>query len=724
MKGLVGYITPPTSQDSKNHVPKMLKYLNFPGIENNFHEHHSPNFSLGFAKHSKHRTPDINSFISNDEAVLYINGLIFNKEELVNYLPGKAGDKNIPLAQLIYLLYKEKGVDFLRKLNGQFSIFIYDKTRGNIYLVRDQMGIQPLYYAFHKNILIFGSTVKSVAMHPLVNIALDWNSCMGLSHEYGDRLGFDDGTILQGVKALPEGNYLKYNTVSQDFTIEEYWNLSSDTISFSKNIEQDIYDLVRDAVLIRAKCSDDMSALFSGGLDSSIILSVASQSVGLSTYFNTNILNYQNGDVSRGFQLSQKNKVKTDFLLPSAKGNKFSADDWKQVLLVCENTFTNPITLSKLLLFRYAFNKHSYPDASLFLSGLGSDQFNGGIIQEISGYFGDTQEEQWTHFEENLNKLEYDYALHQKNKNMHTFYPYFKPGYLYDLAGRENFNTSWKKLLYNKKKCFSRLYLYATQQFASHNNIFGLYPFLDHRLISLFFNLDPELYSSFFVDKAILRRIFKDDVGEEIAETSKVAGTNIYQHFGTYELLFDTFKGALFDEAVAYLESEHKNKFNIDSIADTFKEAEETKQFDTIRRPIEILNAALFEASLKEEHPINIPASFVPTGIEPKNHRHIEQSLKERYNIKDQKTLSTDENIVSFKDNAKIVFDKKDSVFLAKENILLFELSDQKWINFLDKIYQQPQELTTILETLDIDMEHIQDCIDIALEYDILEITS
>ena len=74
--------------------------------------------------------------------------------------------KQTLILKLYHMLMKQ-GIDFIKKLNGMFSIGIYDKGLKNFFLIRDRVGIKPLYFFILKNSLFFSSEINSLISNPV-----------------------------------------------------------------------------------------------------------------------------------------------------------------------------------------------------------------------------------------------------------------------------------------------------------------------------------------------------------------------------------------------------------------------------------------------------------------------------------------------------------------------------------------------------------------------------
>ena len=78
-------------------------------------------------------------------------------------------------------LYELEGINFLEKLNGMFSIAIYDDRTEELILVRDRIGVKPLYFYKERNKIIFASEIKSILQSAIKNQTYQHK---GISHYF------------------------------------------------------------------------------------------------------------------------------------------------------------------------------------------------------------------------------------------------------------------------------------------------------------------------------------------------------------------------------------------------------------------------------------------------------------------------------------------------------------------------------------------------------------
>ena len=123
------------------------------------------NVGLGFRRLSIIDLSTGHQPMCNEDETIWVvmNGEIYNYLNLRNDLI-KCGHKfksNSDTEVLVHL-YEEHGIDFISKLRGMFAIGLYDKFNNKLVLVRDRVGIKPLFYALNGEELIFGSELKEV----------------------------------------------------------------------------------------------------------------------------------------------------------------------------------------------------------------------------------------------------------------------------------------------------------------------------------------------------------------------------------------------------------------------------------------------------------------------------------------------------------------------------------------------------------------------------------
>lgn len=203
------------------------------------------------------------------------NGEVYNftelREELQNrgYIFRTKTD-----TEVVVNLYEEYGIDFVKKLRGMFAIGIFDIANDRLVLVRDHVGIKPLYYyqkPGNKN-LVFASEIKSIIEYPGVKREIDHKALdLFLTLEYIPA----PYSIFKGIRKLKAGHILIYEKGKID--TRPYWKVEKKEVStqFSE-LKEHFHFLLKEAVKMRMISDVPLGAFLSGGIDSSSIVSAMS----------------------------------------------------------------------------------------------------------------------------------------------------------------------------------------------------------------------------------------------------------------------------------------------------------------------------------------------------------------------------------------------------------------------------------------------------------------
>jgi asparagine synthase (glutamine-hydrolysing) len=178
--------------------------------------------------------------------------------------------------EVIAHAWDDAGPACLDELDGMFAIALWDAREGRLHLVRDRLGIKPLYYAVLPDQLVFGSELRALLAHPGVSRSLDLRALSRyLLHEYVPA----PAAMLQGVQKLPAGRRLEYRDGA--VTEHAYW-----TFAFRPeprgSVQERAHELRRvlDAAVAKELVSDvPLGILLSGGIDSSAVAALAARHV-------------------------------------------------------------------------------------------------------------------------------------------------------------------------------------------------------------------------------------------------------------------------------------------------------------------------------------------------------------------------------------------------------------------------------------------------------------
>lgn len=221
--------------------------------------------------------------MSNPEGTIWItfNGEIYNHAELRADLEAKGYRyrSRTDTETLIYA-YQEYGIGFIGKLYGMFGMVIWDSRRDRMLVVRDRLGVKPVYYTQNNGAFFYASEIKALLEHPDISRAVNPQALY-------DYLSFyitpPDETIFDGIRKLEAGHYL---IIEKDGSVrkEQYWDITNmseqyDAADLAREdfcVER-IRRLLRDSIRLRMIADVPFGVLLSGGVDSSLNVALMSE---------------------------------------------------------------------------------------------------------------------------------------------------------------------------------------------------------------------------------------------------------------------------------------------------------------------------------------------------------------------------------------------------------------------------------------------------------------
>jgi asparagine synthase (glutamine-hydrolysing) len=211
---------------------------------------------------------------------IVFNGEIYNYRELRDELRS-AGEpfQTVSDTEVILRQYRRSGLDGLLALNGMFAAAIWDRRSRELHLVRDRMGVKPLYYFWNGRVFGFASEIKALLRLPAVARVVEPQAIWDyLTFRYVP----GPGTVWRHIWKLPPAHRL---TISRGTppAIERWWEIPRPaTLSKLSDREAtcEFGGLFVDAVKRRMVADVPVGIMLSGGIDSSAVASVAVESHG------------------------------------------------------------------------------------------------------------------------------------------------------------------------------------------------------------------------------------------------------------------------------------------------------------------------------------------------------------------------------------------------------------------------------------------------------------
>lgn len=220
--------------------------------------------------------------LSNEDSTLWIayNGEIYNFPELREELAARGHMfKTRTDTETVLHSYEEWGVACVEKLRGMFAAAIWDSREQKLVLIRDRLGIKPLYYTLLPDkTLVFGSELKAILAYPHIVRKLEPQALdIFLTLEYIPA----PLSIFKNIYKLPAGSYLVYN--QGEIRMQKYWDLPDPGIKEGAEAgaapalsweacQEELYALLKESVKMRLISDVPLGAFLSGGIDSSCIV--------------------------------------------------------------------------------------------------------------------------------------------------------------------------------------------------------------------------------------------------------------------------------------------------------------------------------------------------------------------------------------------------------------------------------------------------------------------
>ena len=219
-------------------------------------------------------SPEADQPMCNEDGSLWVsfNGEIYNHAELrqeLNRIRPRHWKTHHSDTEVIVHAFEEWGIDCLHRFRGMFAIAIWDGRSREMWLIRDRIGIKPLYYTLDNGRLAFASEIKALFADPLQSRDIDEES---LFHYLSFLTTPAPRTLYRGISKLQAGTWLR---VRPDGSVQQrrYWDVWEHTkpligVPEPELIERLMAEL-RTAVRLRKMADVPVGVFLSGGIDSS-----------------------------------------------------------------------------------------------------------------------------------------------------------------------------------------------------------------------------------------------------------------------------------------------------------------------------------------------------------------------------------------------------------------------------------------------------------------------
>jgi asparagine synthase (glutamine-hydrolysing) len=309
--------------------------------------------------------------------VIVFNGEIFNYKELRKELENSGVTFfSHSDTEVLLKLYIKEGAECLNKLNGFFAFAIYDKETRNLIVARDRYGIKPLLFYKDEDKLIFASEMKSLLAYGIPR-DVDYTSVFQYL-----QLNYIPGpaSVFKNVFKLTPGHYLEVK--GKEVIEKKYYDLPGRDERIKLNYEEQqkkLVELLDDSIKRRMIADVPLGAFLSGGIDSSVVVALASRYIEKLNTFSIGYRDEPFFDETKYANLVAK-KYNTNHTVFSLTNNDL-LDNLQHVLDYMDEPFGDSSALPVFIL-----SKETRKHVTVALSGDGADELFGGYNKYLGEY--------------------------------------------------------------------------------------------------------------------------------------------------------------------------------------------------------------------------------------------------------------------------------------------------------------------------------------------------
>ncbi len=459
-------------------------------------------FRIGFA----HRrlsiidlSPHASQPMASHDGLIWVifNGEIYNYRALKTMLEGKGYRfRSNSDTEVIIFAYREWGIDFIQRLNGMFAIALYDGYLNRIFLIRDRLGMKPLFYYKNDRQFLFASDIKTLIASGLYTPEPDFD-VLNLVLCYT----VSPGTVtpFKNVTSIEPASYMVIDPDKGIIHKQKYWEIPSGLQQSSMSVDGAMeilqYELKK-AVVQTLEADVEVASFLSGGLDSSLVTLLASQRQNNIKAFTLGFDGIEDETDDAALNASS---MKVLHIVKKVSEQEI-IESIRNVILCYEEPFT---TISPTYLLA-SFIKEN--NIRVVLNGLGGDELFAGYGY-YKRYAGIERLKKWKTLIELLP------PIHPKITKLKEYVGFKNAGAYYAFAMANFKGYEMKKLTQSNVdpiRNFSQFYdipdkkftdyveqisfydfvhyigkhqVYRADQFMSYFSLEGRFPFLDHELI-------------------------------------------------------------------------------------------------------------------------------------------------------------------------------------------------------------------------------------------------
>jgi len=454
------------------------------------------------------------------EIAIVFNGEIYNFKALKKHFKSKGYISVSPSDfEVIIFAYQEWGEKCVDHLIGEFAFVLFDEETGKTFMARDRTGVRPLFYSYIQNEFVFASEPKAILKYRGASHDMDLASIaefLLMSHSFAAGNQNETSSYFRDIKQFPPGHYAFLEDNKLHFT--EYWDIPILAEKVSKNSRQNLKKSLVSSVKDRVPDELPVAVALSGGLDSSIIVSLVTKFKNKKDI--TAFCIQYTGDSNEDYQYA---KIMSDYCGIKLIGPVISPRSMIEYINRCIVANDGPVDSIRRIGMLANYEAMREAGFKVALIGEGSDEFNLGYYHKFPGLNLDREICKSSDRLKNAFKKRAEYVKE-----------FFTEDFLNQISFEKIIDSIVAK---NYSKCPSsdpidRMQYFYAKRFLQYledgndraamaNSIEARVPFVDPNFIAMALRVPMEENVTEDNEKMALRNAFSDVLPEEIVQRRK-----------------------------------------------------------------------------------------------------------------------------------------------------------------------------------------------------------